>query len=257
MWHRRILKAQAKANLKGVFLVSGLVVLITLILNLQYYEIISDHFFTENAQASMVGFPDNILVDRYPILGFSLYEYLHIPFELLTPVIGVGAGLLALLFKMFVGSPAEVGGARYFLTVSRNNKRVDWRILFSVFKDPDYLNLVKVKLITEIKVFLWFLLLIIPGIIKIYQYHYIDWLVAENPGMDQKTAQTISRGLTQGHKMDMFILDLSMIGWDLLAVMTLGLAYPFVMAYRTATHTELYETLKSHSIGNGDIYNLG
>lgn len=256
MWHRRILKAQAKANLKGILLLSGLVVLITLILNLQYYEIISDSFFTENAQAAMAGFPNSSLVDRYPILGFSLYDYLHVPFELLAPMIGTGAGIIAILFKMFVGSPAEIGEVRYFLTVSRNSKRVDWRILFSAFKDPDYLNMVKVMLITEVKVFLWFLLLIVPGIIKVYEYHYIPWILAEHPGMDQKTAQRISRDLTRGQKMDMFILDLSMVGWDLLAILTLGLVFPFVVAYRTAVHTELYETLKSHSIGNGDVFNL-
>ncbi|HSP47590.1 MAG TPA: DUF975 family protein [Clostridiaceae bacterium] len=257
MWHRHILKAQAKANLKGVFLLSGLVVLITLILNFQqYYEIISDFFFTENAQASMADFPNISLVDRYPVLGFSLYNYLYVPFELLVPMIGAGAGIIAILFKMFVGTPAEIGEVRYFLTVSKNSKRVDWRILFSAFKDPNYLNMVKVMLIREIKVFLWFLLLIVPGIIKIYEYHYIPWIIAENPGMDQKTAQRISRDLTSGQKMDMFILDLSMLGWDLLAILTLGLAFPFVVAYRTAVHTELYETLKSHSIGNGDVYDL-
>lgn len=256
MWHRRILKAQARANLKGVFLVSGLVAFITLILNLQYFEIITDYFFTENAQAAMTGVRENSLVDLYPILGFSLSDYFHIPFELLVPVIGVGTGIVAILFKMFIGSPAEVGQSRYFLTVSRDRESADWRILPSVFRDLDYLNVVKVKFITEMKLFLWTLLLIIPGIVKGYEYQFITWLLAENPGMDQKTAQKISRELTNGHKADMFIMDLSMVGWDLLAMMTFGLIYPLVVSYRTATHTELYETLKSHSIANGDVFNL-
>lgn len=256
MWHRRILKAQARANLKGIFLVSGLVTLITLILNLQYFEIITDYFFTENAQAAMTGVRENSLVDLYPILGFSLSDYFRIPFERLVPVMGIGAGIVAILFKMFIGSPAEVGQARYYLTVSRDRESVDWRILPSVFRDPGYLNMVKVKFITEMKLFLWTLLLIIPGLIKGYEYQFITWLLAENPEMDQKTAQRISRELTQGHKMDMFILDLSMAGWALLALLTFGLTYPFLVSYSMATHTELYETLKSHSIGNGNVYNL-
>lgn len=257
MWHRRILKAQARANLKGIFLVSGLVALITIFLNLEYFEIISDSIFTENVQAAVSGgFSEDGLLSGIPLLDYSLLEYLHVPFELLVPLIGLGAGLIAILFKMFIGSPAQVGEIRYFLTVSRNRERADWRILFSVFKDQNYFNIVKVKLITEMKIFLWTLLLVIPGLIKAYEYQFITWLLAENPEMDQKTAQRISSGLTMGHKADMFIMDLSMLGWQVLSLVTFGLAWPFVVSYMNATHTELYETLKSHSIGNGDVFNL-
>jgi uncharacterized membrane protein len=52
--------------------------------------------------------------------------------------------------------------------------------------------------------------------------------------------------MTQGHKMDLFVLDLSFIGWMLLGSITLGIAYIWVLPYMNATHINAYNSLKSN-----------
>ena len=67
-----------------------------------------------------------------------------------------------------------------------------------------------------IKIF-WSLLLIVPGVIKYYEYRMIPYILSENPGIDSKEAFTMSKNLMDGNKWAVFVLDLSFLGWALLA----------------------------------------
>lgn len=64
-------------------------------------------------------------------------------------------------------------------------------------------------LLKNIKIFLWTLLFVIPGIIKSYEYQMIPYLLAEDPSMSREEAFARSRHMTMHHKFDMFVLDLS------------------------------------------------
>ena len=50
--------------------------------------------------------------------------------------------------------------------------------------------------------------------------------------------------MTYGHKMELFVLGLSFIGWELLGVLTLGIGYIWIIPYMQATFTNAYKSLK-------------
>ena len=101
---------------------------------------------------------------------------------------------------------------------------------------------------------LWSLLLIIPGIIKSYEYLMVPYILAENPQMDRKEIFEISRRMMDGEKMNAFLLDLSFLGWIFLTVLTCGVAgILYVQPYMMATRTELYIYNKVKAYNEGYI----
>ena len=83
----------------------------------------------------------------------------------------------------------------------------------------------------------------IPGIVKQFSYAMTPFIMAENPDMTANEAITASRELMDGHKGELFILDLTFIGWDLLALLTLNFGHIFLNPYRNAAHAAFYKDL--------------
>ena len=92
--------------------------------------------------------------------------------------------------------------------------------------------------------FLWSLLCYIPGIVKAISYSMSYLVLAENPNMTAREALDVSKRITNGHKMDIFILGLSFIPWILLVVITCGIAAIYVAPYIELTTINLYHELK-------------
>lgn len=110
-----------------------------------------------------------------------------------------------------------------------------------------------IALLTYIFVSLWSLLLLIPGIVKSYAYsqsQFIYYDTIENTGRKPKVLDTItaSRRLMDGHKGRLFWLDLSFIGWHILAVVTLGIGYLWLNPYISATKAAFYENLPKEAL---------
>ncbi len=106
---------------------------------------------------------------------------------------------------------------------------------------------------------LWFFT-IIGGIIKTYSYAMVPYILAENPNISGKDAITLSRKMMNGHKWQLFVLELSMIWWNLLDLVTLGIAgILFVNPYKAALEMEYYTWLrgvsKENKIENIDLLN--
>jgi hypothetical protein len=153
-----------------------------------------------------------------------------------------------IVFRIFIGYALEVGGRRYFVQSAqyRDNKGC-----FSFgFDGQNYMAIVKTMFVTGILIFLWTLLLIIPGIIKSYAYRMVPYILADNPNMGVREAISLSNEMTMGHKFDMFVLDLSFIGWYLLGTLALGIGVLFVMPYENATNAELYLVLRKDALAN-------
>ena len=101
---------------------------------------------------------------------------------------------------------------------------------------------------------LWLLLLIIPGIIKSYEYTLIPYLLAENENMTKKQAFAESKRLMKGNKWRAFVLDLSLILWILLSAVSFGLvgvfyAYPYfnsigAVFYEAVKEEDLFRTME-------------
>ena len=108
----------------------------------------------------------------------------------------------------------------------------------------DFFSAFKVTLLVGLYTFLWSLLFIIPGIVKGYSYSMAMYVLADNKGKSAKECIAESKTMTEGHKMELFVLDLSFIGWYLLSALTCGLALLYLVPLLNATHANVYETIK-------------
>ena len=108
----------------------------------------------------------------------------------------------------------------------------------------DFFSAFKVTLLVGIYTFLWSLLFIIPGIVKGYSYSMAMYVLADNKGKSARECIAESKAMMEGHKMELFVLDLSFIGWYLLCSLTCGLAALYVVPLLNATHANVYETIK-------------
>lgn len=147
-----------------------------------------------------------------------------------------------ILMDVFICNPVEVGCKRYFLR-NLNEKAQVGNIGYAF--DNNYKNITKTMFFRDLYTVLWTLLLIIPGIVKSYEYQMIPYLLAENPQMTKEQAFAESKRMMTGQKWRAFVLDLSFIGWNILSALTLGiLGIFYVQPYMDATHAALYEALR-------------
>jgi uncharacterized membrane protein len=91
----------------------------------------------------------------------------------------------------------------------------------------------------------WTLLLIIPGIIKSFSYALTPFILTDKPELSANEAIELSMKMMDGHKLDLFILYLSFIGWYLLSFLTLCIGMLWVMPYQYTTMVAFYEDVKA------------
>ena len=106
----------------------------------------------------------------------------------------------------------------------------------------------KVLFFTGLFTMLWSLLLYIPGIIKALSYSMSMYILAENPDMPALEAIDRSKKMMDGHKMELFVLLLSFIGWYLLCAVTAGIAAIYVIPYVNAAVTNFYNSIKNEAV---------
>ncbi|MBQ2241748.1 MAG: DUF975 family protein [Clostridia bacterium] len=99
-------------------------------------------------------------------------------------------------------------------------------------------------LLVMLYTFLWSLLFIIPGIVKSYSYAMTPYILLDRPELSATDAIKESEKMMNGHKMELFILDLSFIGWILLSMLTCGILVLYVEPYMMATKSAFYLELK-------------
>ena len=161
-------------------------------------------------------------------------------------IIGLGLGLVIIAF---LGNPIRVGLCRFFM--EGRSSRASFSTLFWAFKEGRYMKVVKITFKASLKIFLWSLLFIIPGIIKSYEYLYVWYIAAENPDIDPERALELSKNMTENDKMNIFVLDLSFLGWNLLAALTCGVGFIFLNPYIQATYAELYAVNRERAFASG------
>lgn len=166
--------------------------------------------------------------------------------------LGLSIGIAAILLSIFVFSMFEIGGCSFFIKNALEQIVGETSVgeLLFAFRNGTYGKMVLTQFLKSLYTLLWTLLLIIPGIVKHYEYRMIPYLLADFPEMSKDDAFRISKEMMNGNKMNAFILDLSFIGWHILSAVTLGIVGIFyVNPYVNATNAELYLTLKKQHFG--------
>ena len=106
--------------------------------------------------------------------------------------------------------------------------------------------------LSSLFVALWSILLVVPGIVKFYGYSAAYYLKIDNPDYDWRQCLRGSEDLMRGHKAELFVLDLSFIGWYIVGALCFGLGTLWVMPYHHAARSVFYENLKALDSGSGD-----
>lgn len=163
--------------------------------------------------------------------------------------------VIGIVIQSFLGNVVRVGLCSYFMESRKTKTDAGFTRLFYGFNSGNYLNIVKVMFLQNLFIFLWSLLLIIPGIIKSYQYAMVPYILADNPALDYVTVLNRSKSMMEGHKFELFVLGLSFIGWRLLGIMLCCIGIIFVLPYQNATFTEFYEELKTKNQVNESVLN--
>ena len=161
--------------------------------------------------------------------------------------------VITMAFSLLVLPIFQVGSIRFFQKL-RMNVPTGIGEVTGNFKDGNFKNIVLTNLIMYIKIYLWTLLFIIPGIIKTYEYRLIPYILAVRPDIDRKEAFRLSKILMDGYKWKSFVLDLSFWGWNILAAYTMGiLGIVYVYPYMNATYVEFYSFTRAMALQKGLI----
>ena len=91
---------------------------------------------------------------------------------------------------------------------------------------------------------LWSMLFVIPGIIKGLSYSMSYFVLAENPTLTARQALNESKRLMKGHVGELFVLQLSFIGWIILCMFTFCIPMIWVGPYMQTTLANYYHYLK-------------
>lgn len=154
-----------------------------------------------------------------------------------------GYSLLYIVFVICL-MPLTWGFHVFFLKICRD-ENPGMGFMFSGFSGGRYLKLLGTLLLMAVYELLWLLCLVIPGIVKSYSYSMTYFIMNDNPDICYDAAITESSRMMRGHKMQLFLLDLSMIGWGFLSVLTLGIGFLFLVPYNYTAHAAFYEELKA------------
>lgn len=156
-----------------------------------------------------------------------------------------GSAVVILLVALIIaaayyilGSVIEVGYARFNLDLVDRKEEAELSTLFGCFSY--WRTTAAAKFLRDLYVFLWSLLLIIPGIVAGFSYAMTSYILAEHPDLTAGEAIERSREMMSGNRWRLFCLRISFIGWDILCSLTLGIGNLWLRPYRQAAEAAFY-----------------
>ena len=196
--------------------------------------------YKNRALASLSGKWDKAIIATIIslIITIGVSQVITIPFS--SSIAGSGSASFLWTVLCF---PLLWGYTVFFLNIIRE-KKIDWDSIFDGYKNGEWKRIGGTYLLYYIYVILWTLLLIIPGIIKALSYSMTPFILQDDPTISGNAAIEKSMRMMDGHKMDLFWLFLSFIGWIILSIMTFGIGFILLEPYINTSVAHFYEDLK-------------
>ena len=148
--------------------------------------------------------------------------------------------LVGQVANLIITGPLMLGLTYFFLALSRKQEAALSQIFDGLQRFVDALI---TFLLMALFIFLWSLLLIIPGIMAALSYALTFFLVAENPELKGLDALRRSKTLMSGNRWKLFCLFLRFFGWFLLGALTMGIGFLWIMPYLTTAMARFYDDL--------------
>ena len=146
--------------------------------------------------------------------------------------------------SILVGLVALVLNAGYYCYCFGILRREEmpYESLFDAF--PFAGKVILLFIVQYIFILLWTFLLVIPGIVAAYRYRFAMLNLCENPEIGVMEALNMSKAQTLGFKWQLFVLDLSFIGWNILVGLTLGILDIWVAPYIAQSNIAFFQEIK-------------
>ena len=232
MLDRVQLKMEAKAITKNACVSAYLFTLLFLAIGLVLSGI--DWLITGGPQAEAAAYVENYMPE------FSVY------FQRTEPVLQLptlAAGFITIVLSL-VSSVLSAGYVLYTISV-RKGIVTPYSTMFDGFLFAG--KVILLSIVQNIFIFLWSLLFFFPGIIAAYRYRFALYNLCENPEIGVMEAINMSKAQTRGHKWELFVLDLSWLGWRILCSLTLGILSIWITPYIQQTDIGYFEAIKQSS----------
>ena len=154
-----------------------------------------------------------------------------------------GASLIDMLLRLAM-AVVGVGFSLFVMNSVRRSQPALGNLLdgFGMFPRVLFLIILQIVLI-----FLWSLLLVIPGIVAAYRYSFAVYVMIDHPEMSAMDCLRESKRLTTGYKRQLFLLDLSFIFWFLLTMIPVVgyIAQVYVTPYMESAKVLYYEQIRA------------
>lgn len=131
-------------------------------------------------------------------------------------------GIAALAFIVFVGNAVQVGLARVCIN-AYEGRSFGITDLFRAFRDGRYWRVVGAMALNTLFITLGLLLFIVPGIIVALGLFPLPYMLAEDDSLSGMEAIRRAWDRSNGYKGNIFLFELSFIGWMLLNALTFGI----------------------------------
>ena len=135
-------------------------------------------------------------------------------------------------------------GLLYVIKSNFEKQKVEFDDLFQGFKC--YKKTFCLTLLQCIYIFLWSLLLVIPGIIKMISYSMSYFILLDNQSLSSSECIVRSKNIMNGHKWEYFCLILSYLGWIILIILTLGILSIWVIPKIQTSSYIFYKQLNNN-----------
>ena len=158
------------------------------------------------------------------------------------------------LISLLISGPLTIGLNSFFV---KNARGADGELTVTApFREAfqNYPRKLGGSLWMALFIFLWSLLLLIPGLIKTISYSMTQYILADCPEVRAKDALKLSMRMMNGHKWEFFVLLLSFIGWGLLTILTFGILEVFYVGpYRNSSFAVYYLEIKREALRTGAV----
>jgi hypothetical protein len=149
-----------------------------------------------------------------------------------------------------VGTRVDVDDVGVLGDSSGDGGLADYKDIFNGF--PLIWKILLIHILTNVFIALWSLLFVFPGIIAYYRYRQAYYILLDDPEKGVLQCIRESKTLMAGCKVDLFMLDISFLGWYVLDIMLavllpLPFALPIVavwlMPYEGISRASFYDAV--------------
>ena len=156
----------------------------------------------------------------------------------------IGLSISCSLISLFLGGVISVGLCKFLLDMTTKREEPRFETLFSQFNI--YLKTLGLNILITLSVCIGTILFIVPGIIVGLMFSQSYYILSEDPSKSITQCIKQSVDMMNGHKWDLFYLELTFIGWWLLTAITVGIAGLWVAPYVKVTETNFYLSRKNN-----------